>query len=83
MINIKQLNNFINECKNIGKSHDVTIIGSKDSIEELSGFIINAKFEVAEGNELPQSNMIYIIPKRKDKPVQMKFGDKVYDSRRY
>lgn len=83
MIDIKQLNNFINECKNIGKSHDVTIIGSKDSIKELSGFITNTKFEVVEENELLQSDVIYIVPKREDKPVQMKVGDKVYDSRRY
>lgn len=71
MIDIEQLNSFINKCKNSWKAHNITIIGSKDSIDKLLEFITNAKFEVVKENKLPQSNTIYIIPKREDKPLRV------------
>ena len=68
MIGIKQIDSLINMCKN----YDIKIIGSKDSIDKLSGFITNALFKVTEVNELLQSEMVYIIPIREDKPKPIK-----------
>lgn len=70
MLDAEKFNDFINKCKVIVKSHDITIIGSKDSIDRLSGFIVNAKFEIVE-NEFPKNDTVYIIPNNKDKPVQI------------
>ena len=71
MFSREKLDNLVDVCKHIRKEHDVTIIGSKDSIDKLSGFITNAKFEIVEENELPQDDTVYIVPIDKDKPVQI------------